>query len=69
MSVQIWNTIVKKAFINNQSIKHGNPKCLSYSATPEAAITAPIGTLCWDYTNEDAYINDDGATSWVKLNA
>ena len=69
MAQTTWNTIVKKAFQNNQGIRHGNPNCLIYTATPNAAVTAPIGTLCWDETNEDAYINTDGATAWTVLNA
>ena len=64
-----WSTIVKKAFQHNQGIQKGDPNVLLYGATPNAAVTAPIGTLCWDTVNENAYINTDGSTTWVKINA
>ena len=64
-----WSTIVDKAFPGNKKIKFGNPDCILYGATPNAAVTAPIGTLCWDTVNEDAYINTDGSTAWTVLNA
>jgi len=39
------------------------------SGTPNASLTAPIGTFCCiDYngqvTDDDIYINTDGATAW-----
>ena len=38
-----------------------------YSATPNAVITMPLGSLCWDYGGEDIYINTDGASAWSKI--
>jgi len=64
-----WDTIVDKAFPNNRGIAKGTPNCIIYTATPNAAVTAKVGTLCWDKTNEDAYINTDGSTAWTKINA
>jgi len=64
-----WAAIVNKAFSGNKKIKGGRPKVVVYSATPNAVITAPVGTLCWDITNSNAYINTDGATAWIVINA
>ena len=64
-----WATIVDKAFPDNRGIAKGDPNCLLYGATPNGAVTAPIGTLCWDTVGGDAYINTDGSTTWVKINA
>jgi len=64
-----WGKIIEKAFKSNQRIKSGRPRVIVYSATPNAAISAPIGTLCWDVTNLNAYINTDASTTWVKINA
>ena len=64
-----WAAIVKKAFPGNQGVQKGKPNCIVYTATPNAAVTAPIGTLCWDENNENAYINTDGSTAWTALNA
>lgn len=38
-----------------------------YSATPNAAVTGRLFELCYDYTNDDVYINTDGATAWTKI--
>lgn len=64
-----WENIVRKAFEDNQMIRHGNPKVIMNDGSPNTSVTAPIGTLCWDYTNSDSYINTDGSTTWVKINA
>lgn len=29
----------------------------------------PVGTLCWDKTNGDAYIATTSSGTWVKINA
>ena len=45
-------------------------KIRAYSATPNAALTPDFaGQLCWDYTNNDIYINTDGGTStaWTRI--
>lgn len=39
----------------------------SYGATPNAVITAPLGSLCLDTATEDGYINTDGASAWSKF--
>lgn len=38
-----------------------------YDGSPNTALTAPKGSLCWDYTNSDMYVNTDGATAWTKI--
>lgn len=42
------------------------------SVSPNAVITAPIGTFCvmdfnGDDTDDDVYINTDGATAWTLI--
>jgi hypothetical protein len=64
-----WGAVVNKAFQFNQGILRGKPNVIEYTATPNGVITAKLGTLCWDVTNSDAYINTDGITTWVKINA
>lgn len=67
--MSVWATIVEKAFTGNQAILNGNPNCLIYSATPNAVLTAPVGTLCYDTGGDDVYINTDGSTTWIVINA
>jgi hypothetical protein len=38
-----------------------------YGATPNAAVTAPLGALCIDTATSDIYINTDGASAWSKF--
>ena len=40
-----------------------------YSATPNAVISAPLGSLCWDYTNSDIYFKTDAlaGTAWSRV--
>ena len=64
-----WSTIVHKAFYDNQGVERGNPNCIENDGSPNGSVTAKLGTLCWDYTNSDAYINTDGSTTWVQINA
>lgn len=64
-----WSAIINKAFTYNKKIKSGRPKVLVYSATPNAAVTASVGTLCWDVGGEDAYICTAAPSTWVKINA
>ncbi len=37
------------------------------TGTPEAIITAPLGSLYVEKGSGVLYINDDGATSWPKV--
>ncbi len=66
-----WGAVVNKAFQFNQGILRGKPNVVTSTATPngDANLANPIGTLCWDVTGGDAYINTDGSTTWVKINA
>jgi hypothetical protein len=66
-----WGAVVNKAFQFNQGILRGKPNVLTSTATPhgDAAFTAKLGTLCWDVSNGNAYINTNGATNWTKINA
>lgn len=64
-----WSTIVNKAFAGNKGILHGNPNCLKGDGSPDGAVSAKKGTLYWDYTNSDAYINTDGSTAWTAINS
>ncbi len=64
-----WGAIVNKAFQFNQGILRGKPNVITSTATPNADKTATIGTLCWDVTNSNAYINTDGSTAWTQINA
>lgn len=62
-----WSAIIKKAFPKNQRIKAGRPKVLVGSGAPTMA--APVGTLYWDKTNNNAYICTVATGTWVKINA
>lgn len=64
-----WDKIIEKAFTGNQRIRIGHPNCIVYTATPNAAVTAPKGTFCWDKTNSNVYVNTDGATAWTQIDA
>jgi len=66
-NVGVKNAIIKKAFEGN-----ANPfaRILVTTASPDGTVTSGyIGCLAWDETNEDAYINTDTSTTWVKINA
>ena len=66
----LWQVCVKKAFQFNQGILHGNPDVITYTATPNAAVTAgKVGTLCYDTTGGDVYIKTADPSTWVKINA
>lgn len=62
-----WGAIVKKAFSGNQRIKAGRPRLIVSTGAPSGA--QPVGTLCWDKTNSDAYICTVATGTWVKINA
>lgn len=67
MANQAWATIIDKAFTGNKGIKHGRPNIIINAGVPSSA--APVGTLCWDVTNSDAYICTVATGTWVKINA
>lgn len=46
-------------------VKHGKPRVVISAGVPNTA--APEGTLCYDSTNNDSYINTDGSTTWAKV--
>ena len=58
-------TIVDKAFGGRSDIF---TNIMTYAGVP-TGLTAPVGTLCWDTTNSDAYIYTVADTTWVKINA
>jgi len=63
----VKHAIIKKAFDGNSDIFRG---IIVTTASPHATVTSGfIGCLAWDETNEDAYINTDTSTTWVKINA
>ena len=62
-----WGQIVEKAFKGNQRIKTGRPRIIVSAAAPDCA--SPVGGLCWDKTNKNAYICTVAAGTWVKINA
>lgn len=63
----VKHAIIEKAFVGNADIFRG---VLVSTASPNGTLTSGfVGTLCWDETNEDAYINTDTSTTWVKINA
>lgn len=63
----VRKAILKKAFEGKRDIFRG---LLVSTASPNGTLTSGVlGTLCWDVTHEDAYINTDTSTTWVKINA
>ena len=48
-----------------KELKIGSPRCVISAGVPNTA--APEGTCCYDSTNNDAYINTDGSTTWAKV--
>jgi hypothetical protein len=58
---------VRKAFSGNQKIRTGRPKVVVKAGVPTEV--APVGTLCWDTTNSNAYICTVATGTWVKINA
>lgn len=37
------------------------------TADPNGSVSAAIGTLAFDTTGQQLYVNDDGATSWTLI--
>ena len=63
----VKHAIINKAFDGNNDIFRG---AYVTTASPNGTVTSGvIGTLAWDETNGDAYINTDTSTTWVKINA
>jgi len=63
----VKHAIIKKAFDGNSNVFD---RVIVTTANPDSTVTSGvIGTLCWDETNSDAYINTDTSTTWVKINA
>jgi hypothetical protein len=67
--MSLWAKVVTKAFYNNKQIRIGKPNVISDADLPNNTPEAPLGTLGWDLGAGDAYINTDGSTTWVKINA
>ena len=72
MAALVWNSIVKKAFIGNRGIKHGNPTVLVTAGAPSTSGNA-VGTLAWDKSSSDAYVctvkSASSGDTWVQINA
>ena len=66
-SRSLWAVIVKEAFTYNKGIRQGRPNCIQGDGSPDTAVTAPLGTLYWDYTNSIAYICEDSANNWLPI--
>ena len=62
----VRNAIVKKAFNGHANIWKN---IIVTTASPNGTATGAVGWLCWDETNEDAYICTAAASTWVKINA
>lgn len=59
--------LANKAFKNNRRLLVGRPRVVVKSGAASGA--APVGTLWWDKTNNDAYICTVATGTWVKINA
>ena len=69
-AIGAWDAIVKKAFVENKSILHGNPNIiLKHTTGAPGAHAGPVGTLIWNDYDGDAYICTVLNTTWVKINA
>lgn len=64
-----WGKVVNIAFSGNKLIKAGRPRVIVYSTSPNGAVTAKKGTLCYDAANVRAYINTNGSTAWTRIDA
>lgn len=66
-----WRTVVKKAFVENGGILHGNPNVIVSAGTgsPNGIISGVVGLLCYNVTDGDAYICTAAPSTWVKINA
>ena len=64
-----FGSIVKKAFMGNQRIKTGRPRCIVKTTTGAPSSAAKVGTLLWNSFDLDAYICTVAAGTWVKINS
>lgn len=73
MSIGVWHSIIKKAFVGNKSILHGNPNIIITAGAPSTSGIGMVGTLAWDKSSSDAYImtvrDASSGDTWVKINA
>lgn len=61
------SAIIKKAFKGRADIFS---RIMVTTNSPNNTVTSGfIGTLAWDETNGNAYINTDTGTTWVMINA
>jgi len=66
-NVGLRSAIIKKAFEGRPNIFANVLVC---TASPNGTMTSGlVGTLAYDETNDDCYINTDTSTTWVKINA
>jgi hypothetical protein len=64
-----WSEIVRVAFPNNQRIKAGRPRVITKTDTGAPVLAAPVGTLCWNEYDGNAYICTVASGTYVKINA
>ena len=66
-NVGVKHAIITKAFEGRADIFN---RVMVTTASPNSTVTSGfIGTLAYDETNDDCYINTDTSTTWVKINA
>lgn len=65
----LWKVIVEKAFKGNIGISKGVPNIITKTDTGAPAGAAPVGTLCWNTYDTDAYVCTVASGTWVKINA
>jgi len=66
-NVGVKHAIVTKAFGGRANVFS---RVFVTTASPNSTVTSGfIGTLAYDETNDDCYINTDTSTTWVKINA
>jgi hypothetical protein len=58
--------VIDKAFGGHKNFLN---KIILYDGSPHGVVTADfMGQLCWDYTNDNVYINTTATTTWTLVN-
>ena len=65
--MSLKSSIINKAFIGRKNV-FSNILEKTTTGAP-SGYTAPVGTLCWNSYDLDAYICTVASTTWVKINA
>jgi hypothetical protein len=65
------NSVYKNIVEKITGDRHANLKrrCIVWGTTGAPTQAAPLGTLCWNAVDGDAYICTVISGTWVKLNA